>query len=189
MKNLSKDSLIALSIFAFGVASASDDPWAKLVEDYKSGKLSSWQIVDKDSSATQSKSTLKKTLNKGKGKVEEIFSNSDEDKSKKKGGLFGLFGGKKSENNEEASTSGTSDIKSDVKNLGKKAEGEVKRASDNVKNFVNDAKDDVEDFVDESDEYYSDIDESEEESKPGFFSRLFGIKSGEDDTLTESSDD
>lgn len=220
MKNLSKVSLVVLSVLVFDAATAAEkNALDSLVALYKSGKLSHWKPVKKEASKAQSKESkvldgAKEALNKGKekakkvfenakdavkdaatdakNKVREAFSDSDEKESEKKDGLLST---KKSENKaDEASTSGTSDIEDNVKDLGKKAESEVKEASDKVEDNVKKASDDVKDFADEaedgSDEYYSDSEDeedAEEKSKPGFFSRLFGKKSGEDDTLAESS--
>lgn len=231
MKNLSKVSLVVLSVLVFDAATAAEkNALDSLVALYKSGKLSHWKPVKKEASKAQSKESkvldgAKEALNKGKekakevfenakdavkdaatdakNKVKEAFSDSDEKESEKKDGLLST---KKSENKaDEASTSGASDVEDNVKDLGKKAESEVKeasdkvednvkKASDDVKDFAEEAKEDAEDFADEaedgSDEYYSDSEDeedAEEKSKPGFFSRLFGKKSGEDDTLAESS--
>lgn len=214
MKSLFKVSLMTLSFLMFGSSFASDQDKAfEMLRAWKAaGKLV--RVESNKSSSTQSENTVKKALNKGKekakevfenakdavkdaatdakNKVKEAFSDSDEKESEKKDGLLST---KKSENKaDEASTSGTSDIEDNVKDLGKKAESEVKEASDKVEDNVKKASDDVKDFADEaedgSDEYYSDSEDeedAEEKSKPGFFSRLFGKKSGEDDTLAESS--
>ena len=228
MKNLSKVSLAVLSIFVFdSVTAAGQNGLDMLVASYKSGNLNNVKVVIENASVQSKKdeNTVKKALNKGKekakevfenakdavkdaatdakNKVKEAFSDSDEKESEKKDGLLST---KKSENKADgASTSGTSDVEDNVKDLGKKAESKVKeasdkvednvkKASDDVKDFAEEAKEDAEDFADEaedgSDEYYSDSEDeedAEEKSKPGFFSRLFGKKSGEDDTLAESS--
>ncbi len=210
MKNLSKVSLVVLSVFVFGVASASDDPWAKLVEDYKSGKLSSWQVVKKDSSAAQSQNVVKGTLSKGKEKAEEVFASAKgtaedvknkvkdavSDSDEKKGGLFGFFRGNKAN---EASSSKTDNVEDDVKNLGEKAEDEVKNTSNEVEDNVKEISDDVEENIDEAagdvDDAESEVEDEADEvvngenkSKPGFFKRLFGNRSEEEDTLADSSE-
>ncbi len=180
MKSLSKVSFSVLSVFVFDIVSAGS--WADLAMDIQNGKVNVQYEVKKGASDT---SIASKAVNKGKEVVNDV-----KDASEKKGGLFGLFGGKKSKDKTgEASTS--EGIENSVKDLGKKAEGEAKKASDKVEDKVKKVSGNVKENIDEAVGNLEDNDEEiinvENGSKPGFFSRLFGRRLGEDDTLAESS--
>ncbi len=221
MKTISRVSLAVLSFVAFdvnagGLRDAINANKAKgtLVSVYEFQSVKQVLGGEKRDTSAKFRNVVKKTLNKGKEKAEEVFDGAKDatedvknkvkeavsDSDEKKSGLFGLFKGKRAEDKaDESSSSGIDDVEDEVKGLGKKAEKEVKNASgkmednvkkvsDGVKYSVDEAASDVEDFESDVEDDAEEIENGEKESRPGFFSRLFGNRSGEDDTLADSSE-